>query len=183
MSRLEALIHSYETHIAVPWRADAAPGQRVIICVYQPQDELRLRARITDLELSTRRAGHEWCEFDLTDSFPRWMSHQRYARRYYKDPHYLPAYLPRFLDNIAQTFEAFLQDSAAGAEHVVAVTGVGTLFGILKVREVIDRIAPLVGGRLLVLFPGSYESNNYRLLDGYDGWNYLAVPITAGDSI
>ena len=34
-------------------------------------------------------------------------------------------------------------------------------------------------GRLLVFFPGSYENNNYRLLDGYDGWNYLAVPITA----
>ena len=30
-----------------------------------------------------------------------------------------------------------------------------------------------------IFFPGSYEDNNYRLLDGYDGWNYLAVPITA----
>jgi hypothetical protein len=31
---------------------------------------------------------------------------------------------------------------------------------------------------LLVLFPGTYENNNYRLLDGYDGWNYLATSIT-----
>ena len=27
---------------------------------------------------------------------------------------------------------------------------------------------------LLIFFPGSYENNNYRLLDGYDGWNNLA---------
>ena len=46
-------------------------------------------------------------------------------------------------------------------------------------REVVDDIAPLVTGRLLIFFPGAYENNNYRLLDAYDGWNYLAVPITA----
>jgi len=49
----------------------------------------------------------------------------------------------------------------------------------LKVKEVVDKLAPTVKGRLLVFFPGSFENNNYRLLDGYDGWNYLAVPITA----
>ena len=42
-----------------------------------------------------------------------------------------------------------------------------------------DNLAPKEKRRLLVFFPGSYEDNNYRLLDGYDGWNYLAVPITA----
>jgi len=49
----------------------------------------------------------------------------------------------------------------------------------LKVKDVVDALAPLVSGRLLVFFPGSFENNNYRLLDGYDGWNYLAVSITA----
>jgi hypothetical protein len=62
---------------------------------------------------------------------------------------------------------------------VVALKGVGSLFGLLKIKEVVDKFAPLVRGRLLVFFPGSYENNNYRLLDGYDGWNYHAVPITA----
>jgi hypothetical protein len=32
---------------------------------------------------------------------------------------------------------------------------------------------------LLVFFPGQFDNNNYRLLDARDGWNYLAVPITA----
>jgi hypothetical protein len=43
----------------------------------------------------------------------------------------------------------------------------------------VDAFAPLVKGRLLVFFPGSFDDNNYRLLNSYDGWNYLAVPITA----
>ena len=62
---------------------------------------------------------------------------------------------------------------------MVALKGVGSLFGLLKVKEVVDKFAPLLRGRLLVFFPGSYENTNYRLLDGYDGWNYLAGPITA----
>jgi len=62
---------------------------------------------------------------------------------------------------------------------VVALKGVGSLFGLLKVKAVVDKLAPLVKGRIVVFFPGTYENNNYRLLDGYDGWNYLAVPITA----
>jgi hypothetical protein len=181
VNRLDGLIRSYGSHVSVPWKEDAAPPQRVIICVYRPEDELRLRARITELELATRSAGHEWCEFDLTDSFPKWLSSQRYARRYFQDPQYLPAYLTKYLDAIGAAFNVFLQGSGAGRSHVVALSGTGTLFGILKVREVIDRIAPMVGGRLLVLFPGSFENNNYRLLDGYDGWNYLAVPIVAAE--
>ena len=60
-----------------------------------------------------------------------------------------------------------------------ALAGVGSLFGLLKVKGVVDRLAPIVPGRLVVFFPGSYEENNYRLLDAYDGWGYLAVPITA----
>ena len=64
-------------------------------------------------------------------------------------------------------------------DFVVGIQGVGSLFGFLKVKDVVDKFAPKIAGRLLVFFPGSYENNNYRLLDGYDGWNYLAVPITA----
>ena len=59
----------------------------------------------------------------------------------------------------------------------------GSLFGFLKVKEVVDKIAPMVKGRLLVFFPGSYENNNYRLLDAYDGWNYMAVTLTSETSL
>ena len=79
---------------------------------------------------------------------------------------------------ISNVFKNFLDEKEVDENTVVALKGVGSLFGFLKVKDVVDKLAPMVGGRLLVFFPGSYENNNYRLLDGYDGWNYLAIPIT-----
>ena len=87
--------------------------------------------------------------------------------------------LPKYLDYITQEFEQHIENNKVNSNAVVALKGVGSLFGLLKIKDVVDTLSPLVQGRLLVLFPGSYENNNYRLLDGYDGWNYLAVPLTA----
>ncbi|MBM3273376.1 DUF1788 domain-containing protein, partial [Candidatus Kaiserbacteria bacterium] len=142
-------------------------------------EELRLRARVDEFEIATRAAGHDWVVFDLTDSFPNWLASQRYAKSYFQKPKLLSTLLPKYLSTIEAEFEAFLQAKNVGEDFVVALQGVGALFGFLKVKEVVDKLAPKVRGRLLVFFPGSYEDNNYRLLDGYDGWNYLAVPITA----
>ena len=61
---------------------------------------------------------------------------------------------------------------------VVAVSGVGALFGFTRVSLVLKLVEASIRGRLVVFFPGQYEQNNYRLLDARDGWNYLAVPIT-----
>ena len=179
MSRIKRLTQSYSRYVTVPWRDDAAAAQRVIFCVYQETEELRLRAKVEEFEIATREAGHDWALFDLTDSFPNWLASQRYAKSYFQKPHLLPTLLPKYLSHIETEFEAFLQHKNVNENYVVALQGVGSLFGFLKVKEVVDKLAPKVKGRLLVFFPGSYEDNNYRLLDGYDGWNYLAVPITA----
>lgn len=180
MSRIKRLTQSYGAYIAVPWRDDAAAAQRVIFCVYHETEELRLRAKLDEFEIVTRAAGHDWALFDLTNSFPRWLASQRYAKSYFQKPHLLSTLLPKYLADIETEFGHFLQDQGVSENGVVALQGVGSLFGFLKVKEVVDKLAPMVMGRLLVFFPGSYEDNNYRLLDGYDGWNYLAVPITAG---
>ncbi len=179
MSRLKRLTKKYAEHIAVPWRQDAAAAQRVIFCIYDSTMELRLRASIGEFEIATRQSGHKWACYDLTDSFSEWLSQQRYAISYFQKPHLLPTLLPKYLEHIVAQFTDFINHSNADEDTVVALCGVGSLFGLLKVKEVVERLAPLVTGRLLVFFPGSYEDNNYRLLDGYDGWNYLAVPITA----
>jgi hypothetical protein len=179
VSRIKRLIQSYSKYISVPWRDDAAAAQRVIFCVYNETEERWLRAKVDEFEIATRRAGHSWAIFDLTHTFAIWLSSQRYAKSYFQKPHLLPTLLPKYLAFITGEFEAFLQKNEIGLDSVVALKGVGSLFGFLKVKEVVDKLAPMVKGRLLVFFPGSFESNNYRLLDGYDGWNYLAVPITA----
>ena len=67
MSRIKRLTQSYSKYVAVPWRSDAAAAQRVIFCVYNETEELRLRAKVDEFEIATRAAGHEWALFDLTD--------------------------------------------------------------------------------------------------------------------
>jgi hypothetical protein len=179
VSKVKRLIHAYNKYITIPWRDDAAAAQRVIFCVYDEMDERTLRAKIDEFEIVTRQARHEWIVFDLTDIFSTWLSQQRYAKSYFQKPQLLSNFLPKYMDFIDDQFSQFLTVQRANENSVVALQGVGSLFGFLKVKEIVDRLAPQVSGRLLVFFPGSYENNNYRLLDGYDGWNYLAVPITA----
>jgi hypothetical protein len=179
MSKIKRLIKSYSNFIAIPWRDDVAAAQRVIFCVYNEADELLLRAKIDEFELATKESGHEWAVFDFTDTFADWLSAQRYSKSYFKKPELLSTLLPKYHEFITHEFEKFLQAQAVNENTVVALKGVGSLFGFIKVKKVVDTFAPLVKGRLLVFFPGSHENNNYRLLDGYDGWNYLAVLITA----
>lgn len=179
MSRVRRLVQSYSRHISIPWRDDAAAAQRVIFCVYNETEERWVRARIDEFEIVTKQAGHDWLLFDLTNTFAAWLSTQRYAKSYFQKPHLLATVLPKYLDYIVDEFERFLGSRTIDENAVVAIQGVGSLFGFLKVKDVVDKLAPRVPGRLLVFFPGSYENNNYRLLDGYDGWNYLAMPITA----
>lgn len=179
MSKIRRLIHSYSKYVAVPWRSGSAAAQRVIFCVYPETEELRLRAKLDEFEIATRAAGHDWALFDLTESFPEWLASQRYAKSYFQKPNLLSTLLPKYLSHIEADFDTFLNNKNVNDDFVVALKGVGTLFGFLKVKEVVDKLAPKIQGRLLVFFPGSYEDNNYRLLDGYDGWNYLAIPITA----
>lgn len=183
MNKIKRLVQCYGKYISVPWREDAAASQRVIFCVYDETDELRLRTGIEEFELVTRESGYDWAIFDVTDTFARWLALQRYAESYFQKPQLLPTLLPRYLMYLTEEFEQFLDANNCDENCVVSVRGVGSLFGFLKVKEVVDKLAPLVSGRLLIFFPGSYENNNYRLLDGYDGWNYLAVPITANKEI
>lgn len=179
MSKIKRLLQSYNDYISVPWRDDAAAAQRVIFCVYSESEERNLRVKVDEFELTTRENGHNWYLFDLTDTFAKWLSSQKYAKSYFQKQHLLTTLLPKYLAYISEQFSQYIADNNIDSNSVVALSGVGSLFGFLKVKDVVDTLAPQVEGRLLVFFPGSYENNNYRLLDGYDGWNYLAVPITA----
>lgn len=179
MGKFRRLLQSWERFIRTPWRDDVAAAQRVVFCVYDPIEERALRSRIGEFELATTAAGHGWQHFDLTDTFAQWLGSQRYAQKYFDKPELLRTLLPRYLEFLGGQFASFAEQTGADNNTVVAVSGVGSLFGLSKVKDVVDAFAPRVSGRLLVFFPGSFENNNYRLLDGYDGWNYLAVPITA----
>ena len=56
MSRIRKLLNSYVGFISVPWKTDAAAAQRVIFCVYNESDELKLRAHIDEFEIASKQA-------------------------------------------------------------------------------------------------------------------------------
>ncbi|MCP4410533.1 MAG: DUF1788 domain-containing protein [Gammaproteobacteria bacterium] len=182
MSKVSALINTYEKHISVPWQQSLAGSQRVLFAVYDKTDEFRLRAHVTEFELATRDAGHDWHLIDLTDVFPNWMVGVKYKESYFENPDDLDGYqvgeVTEFTSDLIKSIKTDLE-SNQNPNQVTALLGVGALFGLSHVSTVVNGIASSISGRLLVFFPGEYENNTYRLLDARDGWNYLAVPILA----
>lgn len=179
MSRISNLIKAYDQFISLPWQIELSASQRIIMCVYDEQDELKIRAARGEFEIATKQAGHDWIDYDLTNAFPRWLMSHPHKKKIFDKPELFNSIIHTFKTFVVEDFKNFIKNSNPGQSHVVALTGVGSLFGLLKVKDLLDSIAKLIEGRMVVFFPGSYENNNYRLLDAYDGWNYLAIPITA----
>ncbi|MFO0992613.1 MAG: BREX protein BrxB domain-containing protein [Hyphomicrobiales bacterium] len=180
MARIEDLAESFGRHIATPWQRTVAGAQRVVIVVYDKELERTLRARKLAFETATREAGHDWREIDLADAFAQWMAADDYRDEYFASPEdlqlKLEAEFPAF---VADRVRAVLRQPDVTENSVVAILGAGSLFGLARISQVLRMIEGDIKGRVVVFFPGHFERNNYRLLDARDGWNYLAVPITA----
>ncbi len=182
MGQIERLIQSYDTRVSLPWERNLAGPQRVWFAVYNKAEERRLRRRLEEFELSTRRARHGWITIDLTDAFARWLATHDYRDGYFENPEHLEGESPAvddFKETIVRLVSDVLASPGADESSVVAIFGVASLFGFLKTSEVISQVETAIRGRLLVFFPGEHENNTYRFLDAREGWNYLAVPITA----
>ncbi len=178
MNQIDQLIHNYEDFASLPWDQSLAGAQRVWFAVYDKQEERRLRFRIDDFKLATGRAKRRWELCDLTNHFATWMAGHKYRDAYFASPNKLDgAPLGAFKSSAAELVRSMLDRS--NANTVVALSGIGSLFGIIYASELISQIQNSIKGRMLVFFPGEYANNMYRLLDARDGWNYLAVPITA----
>ena len=179
MSRIEDLAERYGRHIATPWQRTVAGAQRVVMVVYDKELERTLRARKLAFETATREAGHDWHEIDLSTVFAKWMAADDYRDDYFASPEdmrlKLDAEFPQF---VAESLRETLHKVEVTADSVIAVLGVGSLFGFARISQILKMVEVDIRGRLVVFFPGQFERNNYRLLDARDGWNYLAVPIT-----
>jgi hypothetical protein len=185
-SKVAKLASAYRQHLSVPWQAGLAAIQRVIFAVYDKADELRLRANVGEFELATQQAGKHWLQLDVTNAFPEWMAAQEYRDAYFESPEDLAGYqngeLTEFVAHLTSKLKAKIA-AESGPDTVIALLGVGAMFGIARVSSVVEGIKESVQGRLLVFFPGEHhpENHTYRLLDARDGWNYLAVPLLAQD--
>ena len=179
MGRIDRLAERYKSYIALPWQKDLAGAQRAIFIVYDKADERRLRARKDLFALATVEAGHGWLECDLTRVFAQWMADTEYRDSYFESPEDLDLKLEDdFLEHVAGRVREALTAPEADEISVLGIYGIASLFGFVRVSELMKEIERDIRGRVVVFFPGEYENSNYRLLDARDGWNYLAVPIT-----
>lgn len=183
MARVEGLIRSYARFMDGEWKDHVPPQQRVWFALYDPREERRLRLRLGAFEEATIRAGRRWVPCDLTDEFALWMAAQEYAESYFEFPEDLTGMaLDSFAEHAAAGIRGRVTEAQPAENSVVAVYGVASLFGLTRVSRLVELVAPHIRGRLLLFFPGEHEAGNYRLLDARDGWNYLAIPITARES-
>ena len=184
MGRIEELAARYRGHIAAPWQRNLAGDQKAIFVVYPKADERRLRVRLELFEMATTSAGHGWQALDLTGMFARWMADTDYRDVYFEEPETLTMKLRSdFVQYAASRLREALTAEGVDEDTVVAVHGVACLFGFTRVSLVLKEVVNDIRGRLVVLFPGEYEDNNYRLLDARDGLNYLAVPVTLHNGV
>ena len=137
--------------------------------------------RMGDFEIATHEAGHPWHLLDLTDSFGRWLGAHDYREPYFESPGDLTLALDDFADHLADEVSAELLADDVDDTTVVALMGLASLFGVARVSRLIEAVNSDIRGRLLAFFPGELEGTNYRLLGARDGWNYLAIPITASE--
>lgn len=181
MNYVEDLISSYRRFVALPWPSSVAPPQRVWMAVYPPKYERRIRLNVQEFETATLQAGHPWAQIDMTLAFEQWMAAHDYAEAYFEEPGALDSALPAFFDSLVSKVRAHLE-AHSDPDGVVCLIGSGSLFGLgesVKVSALMNAVNESIAGRFLVLFPGSHEHSNWRLLDARDGWDYMAVAITA----
>jgi hypothetical protein len=175
----EELLEAYRKYLVLPWPPSLAPAQRVWMAVYPPEQERRLRLHLRSFEEATVAAGHPWAQIDVTSSFERWAVANPYLESYLESPELLGSALPGFFEHLVEEVRSRLQENG-DPNGVVAMLGAGAMFGLgeaVKVSALLNAVNDAIAGRLLVFFPGDAENNNFRLLDGRDGWNYMAIVI------
>ncbi len=178
MGRIEQLLCNYKQTVSLPWASTVAGAEKIWFCVYNKMDERRVRPRIGEFEIITKQEGHGWHLVDVTETFAEWLSLQDYKEAYFQNPEDITPALDEFEETISSLIFSALEKSTEN--DVVAICGIASLFGFMKVSDLIKAVKDQIQGRLVVFFPGEYDDNNsYRMLDARDGWNYLATPITS----
>ena len=67
------------------------------------------------------------------------MASQKYAKSYFQKPHLINTVLPKYADYIAAQLKEYIKEVGADNSTVVALSGVGSLFGFQKVKDIVDK--------------------------------------------
>lgn len=181
MNTIDRLLENYRRQVSLPWAGGVSGKQRVWFAVYPPNEERRIRARLPQFEQAAWESKHGWVEIDLTNLLPTWIAAHEYRDAIFAEPEYFTAGSDIEVLAVKHVVEACSREEA-DESCVVALTGLSTLFDLVRVSSLVEKIEDHVRGRLLVFFPGEFAGNVYRFMDARDGFNYMAVPITSIES-
>ncbi len=182
MSRIDQLLERYRTHISQPLRNGLPLSQRIWFVVHDPEDERRLRSRLSEFEISTRDTGLGWTTLSLDGTYARWLEsfEDEEREQVVMDPELTVTYAETgFQDFLCERIQAWIEtvSSDLAPRTVFALTGLMELYDFLHVSAILDALDTRFPGVLLVFFPGEREGNRYKFLGVREGWDYLAVPI------
>ena len=183
MSKIDELAVTFRDHIGVGWPAGSSGAQRVIMVVYDPNDERALRKKIDLFAQAAHSQNYDWRRVDLTTAFADWLGTHRYREGYFEEPDMLAAGAnERFAQHVASTILPVLGRPEHTEREIVGLTGAASVFGVTSLSDILSRVEHAIKGRLAVFFPGRSRDGRYRLLDARDSWDYHAVAIQAETS-
>lgn len=178
-NKIETLLNSFSMVIKEPWTGTLSTSERFMFLVFDPAELRRVELRIGEFELATKKANKRWEMISLKKCFPVWMSTNEYRDEYFGDPELLVDQLEvEFKQYAIHFINSEIKNRNADDQTLIVIKDVSALFGFGRLSDILNSLSNDFKGRLLILFPGEYDRNHYRLLDARDGWSYLARPIT-----
>ena len=95
MASVQSLLEAFERFVGLPWKTGIAGPQKVWFCVYEPRDERRLMAEITNFQIAAEKAKHKWAEFNPNPGLAVVGGHWFAGRgRFLRGEHSRPWYRP-----------------------------------------------------------------------------------------
>jgi len=172
---VDEILGQFRRQVSLPWAKETLPDYRVWIMHYEKSLERRIHGRLHEFESAVTLSGRGCTTLNLASLVPNWFAENELFEGLVAQPDELPGMLFDFQSSVAKAVSAALD--GLGENDMLALIGAGALFGLIRVSALTEKVAPLVRGRLLLLFPGRHDNGVYRLLDARDGWSYRATPI------
>jgi hypothetical protein len=177
MSKVEQLVKKFEGIINEPWPVGLSGAEKVWFLIFDPAELRKVHFKLSEFEMATKNAKRDWLMISLNNHFSKWLSQHDYKDSFFKEPEYISdALQDEFKDFIMEDISKQLKESTENT--LVVLKDAAAIFGFIKLSDIVQEISKKIDGRLMVLFPGEFTNNQYRLMDARDGWDYLARPIT-----
>ena len=176
MSKINQLLAKFESIIKEPWPTGLSGQEKVWFLIFDPIDLRKVHFKLAEFEMATKNANRDWLLVSLNDYFTNWLSKKDYKESFFEEPEYISDPLQNeFREYIIIEINKRLVHNSENT--LVVLKDASAIFGFIKLSEIVQDISNKIKGRLMVLFPGEFTNNQYRLMDARDGWDYLARPI------